>query len=274
MRSSLVAIALVVVACSAAPSTKTPPAGTGDAPLYVSFTMHIESTSAKWPDTAALLELIEATTAAGVRWSIGTDVGWLEDSPDAAEFVAEASALGVQWDVHTHVMTDKNQAVALLADYGATEFTGVVSGVTVPELDALAAYDAEGWTPTALWGINQGPNHGPGSDDDTVGVWACGPDDVFAHDADAPWVCVGGGDRSLAGAEAVAADVAAGEATGTVVSTTVMIRPETLTTHDGGDLDDILAFVERMDATGVVEWATIAETAAAWSDAGGEDSRL
>jgi hypothetical protein len=82
--------------------------------LYISGTMHIETSRTKWPQPDALLAFFQRAIAAGkvgsqttgMRWSIGADVGWLTGEPRAAEIIRTLSALGVEWDIHAHSATE------------------------------------------------------------------------------------------------------------------------------------------------------------------------
>ena len=113
------------------------PAVSAASTVYISATMHIESSPSSWPtDANAFIAFLTQTTQAGYRWSIGADVGWLQNSRNASDIIKRASALGVQWDVHAHKASDRAKAAYLLGRFGVTP-TGVVSGFTIPEFDGL-----------------------------------------------------------------------------------------------------------------------------------------
>ncbi|MBI5367855.1 MAG: hypothetical protein HZA54_12520 [Planctomycetes bacterium] len=280
------------VGAGAAPPALPPGAGHGPL-LYLSGTMHIESKRSSWPEVDALRRFFERATAAGrsptagagMRWSVGADIGWLRGEPRAAELIRALEALGVQWDVHAHEHADRAACAAAIAGYGGHP-THVASGALLEEVERLrtpvrGAGGAE-WQAAVLWGTNARPGHGRGADLPAIGVWRPRSGSEFAlDDPQGLLVTVGGGPLLPAGAEKLAQELAApGAGAGgrgggpPVVSATIMVRPSTLTiigTEDG--IAAIEAWAARVAALGCVRWATIQETAEAWTCAGAVPSR-
>lgn len=260
--------------------------------LYVSGTMHIESSPTRWPTPDKLLSFFQRAVNAGkigaqstgMRWSIGADVGWLTGEPRAGELIRALSALGVEWDVHVHNAADRVSAAQRIIALGGTP-TSLLSGVMVSDMDTVrAAQSGTGgysWQAASLWGIVRSGNHSAGSEDFSSGLWQPrSSTDWQAHDPSASLVAVGGGARSLAGAEAMAAQLAQGY-TAPVYSATVMVDPFTLTVSDAAnastssdDIAKIESFASRVGARSNVRWATPAGTAAAWRAAGLVPSRI
>jgi hypothetical protein len=243
--------------------------------LYISATMHIETKSDSWPqDTESFLAFLEQTTTAGLRWSIGGDIGWLEGDPRAQEIVQRSAALGVQWDVHAHKKEDLAKVASILAAWGVTP-TGVVSGLLIPDLDYLRqplTYQGYTWTPQVIWGGVECPGHKPGCDDLSVSLYRPASSAQYkVHDPNGNLVTVVGGTHTLADGESLAAAIASGPYNAPVIGYTLMFEPETLRIA-GSDTDDItaiLAFVARVKQYPFVRFATIEETAQAWVAAGG-----
>lgn len=260
--------------------------------LYVSGTMHIETSPARWPDPDKLLSFFQRAVNAGkvgnqstgMRWSIGADVGWLTGEPRAGEIIRTLSALGVEWDVHVHSATDRTAAAQRIIALGGTP-TGLLSGVLVSDLDTVRAArlgtDGYSWQAASLWGIVRTGSHSTGSEDFSSGLWQPRSSaDWQAHDPSASLVAVGGGARSLAGAEALAAQLVQGY-TAPVYSATVMVDSFTLTVSDAANAStssdgivQIESFASRIGALSNVRWATPAGTAAAWRAAGQGPSRI
>lgn len=289
-------------------ATATPPPATssGQGPrLYLSGTMHVESSRARWPRPDALLAFFRRATAAGraaaasssaalgpaaglpgaiqaaegrgMRWSLGADIGWLRGEARAAELLRELAALGVDLDVHAHAAADRPAIAGLLRGWGLSPNT-VASGLTIAEIAGLRqplGGAASRWQARVLWGIVRQPNHGPGSDDDSAGLWR--PKDGAAfleHDPAGSLIAVGGGDRSLEGAEALRqALAAAGPGLPPVWSATVMVDPVTLLDNRGADIAAIEAWAARVADDPQLVWASIEETALAWEAAGSLPSR-
>lgn len=265
----------VAPATQAVDVTEAIPSASAATMLYISATMHIESKSDSWPqDTESFLAFLEQTTAAGMRWSIGGDIGWLENDPRAQEIVQRSAALGVQWDVHAHKKEDLAKVASILAAWGVTP-TGVVSGLLIPDLDYLRqplTYQGYTWTPQVIWGGVECPGHKKGCDDLSVSLYRPASSAQYKiHDPDGNLVTVGGGTHNLADGESLAAAIVSGEHNAPVIGYTLMIEPETLriARSDTDDITVILAFVERVKQYPFVRFATIEEIAQAWVAAGG-----
>ena len=243
--------------------------------VYVSGTMHIESAPQNWPDCTKLIDFFKRATTAGMHWSVGADIGWLKSEPRAAEVIKTTEALGVQWDVHAHYMSDRATCAAYITRYGGHP-TQVVSGLVNTEIDALRTPLKSSlgttWTPAVLWGIVTSTGHTLGADDLATGDWR--PKSSTAYTTDDPagnLIAIGGGSRKLADAESFAK---APNITAPVTSTSIMVAPKTLTVLGGTDgIDAIEAWVGRMKQNSSVRWATISETAVAWKAAGSVPSR-
>lgn len=242
--------------------------------LYISATMHIESKFDSWPqDAEAFLSFLQQTTDVGMHWSIGGDVGWLEGDPRARDIVTRSAAMGVQWDVHAHKMEDLAKVASILASWGVAP-TGVVSGMLISDLDSLRqslTYQGYTWTPQVVWGGVQCPGHKIGCDDFSVAVYRpVSSVQFYEHDSNGSLIKIGGGDHTLAGAEALATAIANGQYTFPVIGFTLMVEPETLRIAESAtaDVDAILAFVARINAYPFVRWGTIEQTAQAWAAAG------
>jgi hypothetical protein len=260
--------------------------------LYISGTMHIETAPTRWPDPDKLLSFFQRAVNAGkvgsqstgMRWSIGADVGWLTGEPRAEEIIRALSALGVEWDVHVHNATDRVAAAQRIIALGGVPTT-LMSGVTTSDLDtvrnAQLGTNDYNWQASSLWGVVRTGSHNSGSEDFSNGLWQPRSSaDWQAHDPAAGLVVVGGGQRSLAGAEALAAQLVQGY-TAPLYSTTVMVDQLTLTVSDAVNastssdgIAQIESFASRVGARSNVRWATPAGTAAAWRAAGLVPSRI
>ncbi len=260
-------------ASAAAPAAPTVLPPTSATTLYISATMHIETKSDSWPqDVDAFLSFLEATTNAGMRWSIGADVGWLEGGVRAQEIIQRASAMGVQWDVHAHEASDRAKAAYLLTQYGVTP-TSVVSGMRIDEFDGLRqplTYQGYAWTPQVVWGGVQCVGHKPGCDDTSIALYRPTSGAQYdTHDPNGNLIRVGNTDHQFASVDQLLAQIAARQYVVPVLSFTIMVEPETLQVVNSEDgLDSILAFVERAKQNPTVRFATIEETAQAWAAAG------
>ncbi|MBI5760400.1 MAG: hypothetical protein HZA46_17935 [Planctomycetales bacterium] len=258
-----------------------------DLGLFVSGTMHIESTRTNWPDPDALMAFFERATVAGLtegrehgmRWSIGADIGWLRNEPRAAEVIAVTQAMGVEWDIHAHQMADRPECYSKIMWLGGVANT-VASGLNTSEIDALRrtlrARDGTTWRARVLWGITLRTGHGVGADDQAYGVWQPASSAAWQdHDPRGSLIAVGGGDRTLGGAELFALALGAFGSDAPVTSATINVSPSTLTVVGSADgIDVIEEWAARMGAIPFVQWGTISETAAAWVAAGGISSRL
>ena len=248
------------------------PATTGTT-LYISGTMHIESKSDSWPpDVEAFLAFLEETTNAGMRWSIGADVGWLENGVRVQEIVQRANTMGVQWDVHAHEASDRAKAAYLLTQYGVTP-TSVVSGMQIDEFDGLAqqlTYQGYTWTPQVIWGGANCVGHRPGCDDTSIALYRPTSTAQYkVHDPNGALIRVGNTDHQLATAGQLLSLIAAGQYTVPILSFTIMVEPEVLQIVNSEDgLAELLAFIEGVKQNPSVHFGTIEETAQAWVDAG------
>lgn len=254
--------------------TLTPVPSTPATTFYVSATMHIESKFDSWPqDTEAFLNFLQQTMDAGIRWSVGGDIGWLETAQNAQEIVQRSSAMGVQWDIHTHSVDDYANTASILNSWGVTPTT-VINGFRIEDFDGLqTSYSHQGttWSPQVIWGGVECVGHREGCDDLSVAMYRPASSSQYeVHNPSGEFVKLGGGSHQLADAESLAAQIAQGQYPYPVIGFTIMVEPETLriATSSTDDLNAILAFVERMNAYPFVRWATIQETAQAWIDAG------
>ena len=255
--------------------------------LYISGTMHIETNRSSWPNPDQLIAFFARATAAGksggrtsaMRWSVGADIGWLQGEPRAAEVITRTEAMGVEWDVHAHEMADRATCSASITQLGGHP-NKVASGVIATEIDALRSLVRGGggatWQAEVLWGIVRQANHGPGSDDDAIGVWRPRSSAEWtAHDPNGALIAVGGGTRRLQEIEAYAGRLASTQGLPPVLSATIMVAPGTLTIVNTGDgIDAIEAWASRMSSVSGVKWGNIRESAAAWVAAGSVGSRI
>lgn len=283
---------LVTAACSATAPNPTPPATAGPLPtsappavdparpgtnstlLYISATMHIESNPQSWPhDVDHFIAFLQATTDAGLRWSIGGDVGWLEGDPHAAEIIQRATAIGVQWDIHTHQASDRAKAAYLLSQFGVTP-TSVVSGLKIEDFDAISqplSHQGYTWTAGVVWGGVTCTGHGPGCDDPAVALYRPTSSAQYGVDnINGEVIRVGNTDHQLATGDDLLARMSAGEFDSyPIIEFNIMAQPGRLAIVDSVDaLPEILAFVERAKQNPNVRFATIEETAGAWQAAG------
>jgi hypothetical protein len=260
--------------------------------LYVSGTMHIETSPARWPKPDNLIAFFQravnvghvGSQTSGMRWSIGADVGWLNGEPRAGEIIRTLSALGVEWDIHVHSASDRAAAAQRIIALGGTPTT-LLSGVTVSDLDTvrstMGGTGSYSWQAESLWGLVRTGTHNAGSEDFSSGLWQPrSGTDWQAHDPAQNLIAVGGGVRSLAGAESLATQLAQGY-TAPVYSVTVMVDQVTLTVSDAVNaststdgIAQIEAFASRVGAMSNVRWATPAGTAATWRAAGSLPSRI
>jgi hypothetical protein len=244
--------------------------------LYVSGTMHIETKRTRWPEPDALVAFFRRATATGMRWSVGADIGWLDGEPRAAEVIRATEALGVQWDDHAHRHQDCALCAVAIARFGGHPTT-VASGVLLDEVEALrepVRVEGASWEAEILWGTNARSGHGPGADLPAIGVWRPSRRAFEVHDPEGDLIAVGGGPLGLADLETLAREVAGVSDGPPVLSASIMVAPSSLTLVRGNDgIEQIEAWAARMRALPAVRWATIAETAAAWKEAGGVPSR-
>ncbi len=254
-----------------------------DTLLYISGTMHIENNRQTWPDPEALIDFFERVTSLGMRWSVGPDIDWLRSEPRAGEIILATEAMGVEWDVHTHAMEDRAEAAAKIIELGGQP-TDVASGLLVAELDQLSqqltASNGSSWQAEVLWGISGlsgSAGHAPGNDDESIGLWRpASSADYTTHDPEGVLIAVGSGTViNLSDIETLVEAIDAGGEYPSVLSISLMIQPATLLTPKSGEgLIEIEAWFYRLTEYPFVRWATIAETAEAWKDAGGIPSRM
>ena len=258
----------------------------GTPQVHVSGTMHIESNFSTWPNVDALLAFFQRATAAGkvgtktsgMKWSIGADINWLNNEPRAGEVIRTLSALGVEWDIHAHNAADRIRNVERIRALGGTP-NGVVSGLINTEIDALRTMQTTSsgyqWQPEVLWGLTTSDGHTGTSDDTAAGLWRPQSTSAWrAHDPAGNLIAVGNGGRTLAAAEALANEVAAGSYVQPVYSVTLNVQPKTLTivgTTDG--IAQIEAWAARVGLQAHVVWNSLSGTAAAWKAAGALPSR-
>lgn len=260
--------------------------------LYVSGTMHIESSPLRWPNPDNLMAFFQravnagkvGTQTTGMRWSIGADLGWLTGEPRAGEIIQTLSAIGVEWDVHVHSAADRATAAQRIIALGGRP-TNLLSGVMVSDLESVrspkSGTGSYSWQADSLWGMVRTGSHRAGSEDLSSGLWQPrSSSDWQAHDPAVNLVAVGGGTRSLAGAESLASTLTQGY-TAPVYSTTVMVDSFTLTVSDAANastssdgITQIEAFASRLGAKSNVRWATPSASVAAWRAAGSVPSRI
>lgn len=259
------------------PSTESQPTVSSSPPttLYISTSMHIETKFDSWPqDTEAFLSFLQQIIDAGMRWSIGGDIGWLENADNAQEIVTRSAAMGVEWDIHAHKVEDYAKISAILNSWGVRP-TGVISGFLIKDFDRLQqtyTYNGFSWSPSVIWGGVFCPGHREGCDDLSVSLYRPTSNNQYdVHNPNGNLIKLGGGSHQLADAEVLAEQIAQGQHPYPVIGYTIMVEPETLriATTETDDLNVILAFVERMNQYPFVRWATIEETATAWVQAGG-----
>ncbi len=255
--------------------------------LYISGTMHIETRRDKWPNIDALLAFFTRATKAGkvggqttgMRWSVGADIGWLNEEPRAAEAIRQLEAMGVEMDVHAHNFADKANCNVKITQLGGHP-NKVASGLIYTEIDGLRS-PVQGnlgatWQAGVLWGIVRESSHVLGADDFAYGVWRPkSSSDWQTHDPNANLIAVGGGTRDLAGAEAAVEKLRNLQGLPPVFSTTVLVAPASLKVLDASDgIEQIETWAARVGANSHVKWANFTETAAAWVAAGGVNSRV
>ena len=268
--------------------TPTPtPTPSGRSTIYISGTMHIESNRLRWPNVDALLAFFTRATQAGksgtqptgMRWSVGADIGWLTGEPRAAEVITKLEAMGVELDVHAHEFADRANNAARITQLGGHP-NKVSSGNVVTEIDRLrlpvVGRNGATWQAEILYGTALRPDHSEGSEDFSYGIWRPKSGAEFTvHDPNGNLISVGGGPRTLAGAQALIDYLRTATGLPPVFSTTVMVHPDSLVnvgTAEG--IVQIEAWAATTGANVQVRWATLSQTAAAWLATGGVPSRL
>lgn len=264
-------------------SNRTSPSTT----LYISGTMHIESDRMKWPDIDSLKCFFDTATHIGLagtqttamKWSIGPDIGWLIGEPRAAELITYTEALGVEWDVHGHNLTDRPLCYQQITTLGGHPTT-VCSGMQTSQVDSMKTTIANGsasFTATVFWGMTYNPTHGAASDLTYSGCWRPTSSINYLTPASTGPVNVGGYIRRMGAVDSLAMDITANPAMYKfpVTSATVMIDPQTYTTPlvATETISVLKSFATRVGAYSNVKWGTINQTATAWIAAGGTSSR-
>lgn len=269
------------------PNPTPTPTPSGRSTVFISGTMHIESNRLRWPNVEALLAFFTRATQAGktgtqttgMKWSVGADIGWLTGEPRAAEVIAKLEAMGVEMDIHAHEFADRANNAARITQLGGHP-NKVSSGNVVTEIDRLRVpvigSNGATWQAEILYGTALRPDHSPGSEDFGYGVWRPKSGAEFTvHDPSGNLISVGGGPRTLAGAQALIDYLRTATGLPPVFSTTVMVHPDSLVnvgTTEG--IAQIEAWAAGVGANAQVRWATLSQTAAAWLAAGGVPSRL
>ncbi|HQR35990.1 MAG TPA: hypothetical protein PLK30_24920 [Blastocatellia bacterium] len=255
--------------------------------IYISGTMHIESNRLRWPKVDDLLAFFTRATKAGkvgaqttgMKWSVGADIGWLTGEPRAAEVITKLEAMGVEMDIHAHSFSDRANCAARITQLGGHP-NKVSSGNVVTEIEGLRqpviGSNGATWRAEILYGTALTPDHSPGSEDTSYGVWRPKSGAEYKlHDPNGNLISVGGGPRTLAGATAIIEKLKTLTGLPPVYSTTIMVHPDTLVnvgTQDG--IAQIEAWAAMAALNDNVKWATLSETAAAWKAAGQVASRV
>lgn len=255
--------------------------------FYISATMHIESAIGKWPNVDNLLSFFQIATqigkttnqTTGMRWSIGADIGWLQGELRAKEVILATESLGVEWDIHAHNMSDRplcyNQIVAL-----GGHPNKVCSGFQITEIDALRNTINNGsasWKASYLWGMTIKPDHTPGSENYSAGLWRPKSNtEYLIDDINATLIAVGGYTRTIADLETLANTINSQKSLPPVTSATIMIDPQTLKSPQNGidGITELTAFANRVGALNCVKWASISKSGDAWIEAGSVYSKM
>lgn len=226
----------------------------------INATMHIENLMR--PNVDGLIAAIDDLGGAGIPLSLGADIEWVTGEPRAAEVLSAVVAWGGALDAHAHdfYMDEEggvhvyNRADAANA-IGALGFdvTAVCSGYNPDEVAELSyAYapflGGESWEASYLWGLSE-PGHG--YDDTSWGI---------TRDGSGGPPHIGGGETTIASAETMAKAVRAGTYSGMLLTSAVMIRPESLTVVNSTDtVVDVVAFKSRSDVLRA-RWLTLQAT--------------
>jgi hypothetical protein len=258
--------------------------------VYVSGTMHIESTRTRWPAIDPLLAFFQRAVAAGrvgnqttgMRFSIGADIGWLDGEPRARELLLALAALGVEIDVHGRDAAGRAAIAEKLAGFGITP-TAVSNGNVLTDIDAMRApaRSTTGftWTARDLWGTNFAAGHCATCDNFSYGLYRPRSSALWSqHDPAGNLVLQGGGTQDVAGVEALVAAVgrASGGSFGQPVHmASLIIDPQTLRVKvTGDDISGIEAMARRIGIQSHVRWATPSETGGHWIAAGSVPTRI
>lgn len=268
-------------------------AGTAPAPsaastpkLYVSGNMHIESNPFLWPNVDNLIAFYRQAVAigkvgsqtSGMRWSLGPDIGWLQNESRARDTLQTLAGLGVELDVHAHNTSDRAKVAEILHNWGF-DVTQVLNGTKTSDVDGArtvqTAPSGYQWQAKYLWGFNRDGSHGLGMDDLSIGLWRPKSSAEYAtHDPNGNLISIGNGDGTLATIENFAAQLGS-TYNAPVYCMSVSIKPWTLAV-DGSeeDIAGLTAFANRVGALPNLRWATNREIAEAWIAAGGVASRV
>ena len=244
--------------------------------VYISGTTHIETNRQSWPNPEAFINFLRQVTTAGMKWSVGADIGWLEGEARAGEIIKTTEAMGVEWDIHAHKTEDRPKNVVKIKNLGGKPNT-VISGLVLTELEQMRSpfklSDGGTWFGDILWGFTLRPDHSAGSEDTSTGLWKPkSSKEFYTHDPNGSIIMVGGGTRDLKGAE----NLAKSNPKFAVKSATIMVNPVKLVVIDmdakGGigtdGINEIKSFAERMSKLSNARFATISQTAKAWVEAG------
>ncbi len=272
-------LALVSGAASSPPASSAPK-------LYVSGNMHIESQMSLWPNVDNLIAFYRQAVAigktgsqtSGMRWSLGPDLGWLQNEPRARNTLQTLVGLGVELDIHAHAATDRAKIAEQLHAWGF-DVTQVLNGVNTGDVDGARAAQTTPsgyrWQAKYLWGFNRSSSHASGADDYSIGLWRPKSSAEYTvHDPNGNLISMGNGNGTLAIIESFAAGLGT-TYTAPVYSASVNIKPWTLAVSGSGeDLAGLTAFANRIGAMSNVRWATNREICEAWVAAGGVASRI
>lgn len=244
----------VVVTITA--STKT----SSSAAAVINAVMHIENDQA--PDINALIAAIDKLGAAGIPLSLGADLYWIENESRVVEVFDAVLAWGGSLDVHSHdnygtfpnlVIYDRADVANAIRALGFA-VTPVATGYSSDEVLELSAVinpvlmAGSSWQATYLWGLAE-PGHT--SNDTSWGI---------TRDSHGGPFLIGGGATTIDSARAMVETSLSGAYPGWLLTSAVMLRPETLIVVDStATVDDIIAFKAETDALGA-DWLTIDAT--------------
>jgi hypothetical protein len=254
--------------------------------LYVSGNMHIESRIDLWPNVDNLIAFFRqavtigkvGTQASPMRWSLGADIGWLQNEPRAHEALQILVGLGVELDVHAHNVVDRAITAELLHNWGLN-VTQVLNGANLTDVDGARNVESTAsgyqWQAKYLWGFNRTNSHGAGSDDLAIGLWRPKSSAEYTvHDPNGSLLSIGNGNGSLSTIESFVTGLGSSY-TAPVYSASVSIQPWVLKVGlSGEDLDGLSAFANRVGASPNLRWATNREICEAWVAAGSVASRI
>jgi len=292
---SLIMIAVTIASCSKDVSSQSSSSSSNNngsssssgTVLYISGNMHIESSTNKWPtSTEALIAFFTKATqigkvgnqTTGMKWSVGADIGWLQNEPKAKQTLTTLESLGVNLDIHAHNVSDRAKIYDLLVSWGLHP-TKVANGLTYDEIAGMRSpltYNTTSWQCETVWGIVETPGHSTGSGDDaSAGIWK--PSDGASYKTNnnnGNLVCIGGYTRKPTDAETLANTLLTQTNQPPVISASVAVEPNTLTVvNSTEDITALETWANRVGKINTVKWATITEIASAWKTAGSINSR-